>query len=156
MRGALRSFVTNDAGVSAIEFALCAPICIVFILGAIELGADMMIDSTVQAVTQAAARSGLTNSTPATQSRADRAKSIVTNGLSGWLKIPNTSVAITESSYSTYSAMSSSSGTTGLGGYGDVVTYRVTLTTPGLTGIPKFFGFGPFVFSRNFIVQNEK
>jgi Flp pilus assembly protein TadG len=148
--------LTDNRGVTAIEFAICAPIVFIFVIATVELSADMMLDSMLQAVTQSAARAGLTNVTPASGTRADYAKSIITKGLSGWLSLPNTTLSITETSYSSYGAMSTSSGTAGLGGWGDAVAYQVTVTTPGLTGLPKFFGFSPMTFSRNFIVQNEK
>jgi len=152
----LSALVRDNRGVTAIEFAICAPIVLIFVMATVELSADMMLDSMLQAVTQAAARAGLTNATPASGTRADYAKSIITNGLAGWLSLPNTTVSITETSYSSYGAMSTSSGTSGLGGWGDVVSYQVTVKTPGVTGLPSFFGFSPMSFSRNFIVQNEK
>ena len=151
-----RALIADEKGVTAIEFAICAPIVFLFVLITIELCVDMMIDATLQAATQAAARAGLINVTPATQTRAAMASSIVTNGLAGWLRLPNTTVSIVETSYSSYSNVGTALNTTGLGGFGDVVSYQVTLTTPGITGIPAVLGFSPLVFSRNFLVQNEK
>jgi len=37
-----------------------------------------------------------------------------------------------------------------------VVSYNITLTTPGISGIPQLVGIPLLTFQRNYIVQNEK
>ncbi len=43
-----------------------------------------------------------------------------------------------------------------MGSFSDVVSYNITLTMDGLTGINRMLGLGKFTFQRNYIVQNEK
>jgi Flp pilus assembly protein TadG len=159
LHGPVRLFATlyrDSRGVSAIEFAIAAPFVFILVLGTVELAVDMMIDATVQIAAQAASRAGLTTTPPASGSRDDQAKSIAMNILGGWSKLPNTTVTITESDYGSYGNIGSSSFTPGSGALGDVVSYNITLTTPGISGIPQLVGFPTLTFQRNYIVQNEK
>jgi Flp pilus assembly protein TadG len=146
----------DSGGVSAIEFAIAAPFVFIFVLGTVELAVDMMIDATVQIAAQSASRVGLTTTNPASGTRATQAQQIVTNIMSGWTGLPKTTLTITELDYSTYNAVGSSSYTAGLGALGDVVSYNITLTTPGISGIPQLVGIPLLTFQRNYIVQNEK
>ncbi|WP_031363313.1 TadE/TadG family type IV pilus assembly protein [Caballeronia sordidicola] len=151
--GALRR---DNRGVSAIEFAIAAPFVFIFVLGTVELAVDMMIDATVQIAAQSASRVGLTTTNPATGTRATQAKQMVTSIMSGWTGMPKTTLTITELDYSTYNNVGSSSYTAGLGLLGDVVSYNITFTTPGISGIPQLVGIPLLTFQRNYIVQNEK
>lgn len=146
----------DSRGVSAIEFAIAAPFVFIFVLGTVELAVDMMIDATVQIAAQSASRVGLTTTNPASGTRANQAQQIVTNIMSGWTGMPKTTLTITELDYSTYNAVGSSSYAAGLGSLGDVVSYNITLTTPGISGIPQLVGIPLLTFQRNYIVQNEK
>jgi Flp pilus assembly protein TadG len=146
----------DSSGVSAIEFAIAAPFLFIFVLGTVELAVDMMIDATVQVAAQSASRVGLTTTNPASGTRAAQAQQIVKNIMSGWTGMPRTTLTITELGYSTYNDVGSGSSTAGLGSLGDVVSYNITLTTPGISGIPKMVGMPMLTFQRNYIVQNEK
>jgi Flp pilus assembly protein TadG len=146
----------NSDGVSAIEFAIAAPFLFIFVLGTVELAVDMMIDATVQIAAQSASRVGLTTTDPASGTRAAQAQQIVKNIMSGWTGMPRTTLTITELGYSTYNDVGSGSSTAGLGSLGDVVSYNITLKTPGISGIPKMVGMPMLTFQRNYIVQNEK
>ncbi|HEV7835536.1 MAG TPA: TadE/TadG family type IV pilus assembly protein [Caballeronia sp.] len=146
----------DSSGVSAIEFAIAAPFLFIFVLGTVELAVDMMIDATVQVAAQSASRVGLTTTNPASGTRAAQAQQIVKNIMSGWTGMPRTTLTITELGYSTYNDVGSGSSTAGLGSLGDVVSYNITLTTPGISGIPKMVGMPMLTFQRNYLVQNEK
>ncbi len=58
--------------------------------------------------------------------------------------------------YGTYSNVGTKNYTSGMGGFGDVVSYNITVSMPPITVIPKLFGVDTLVFSRNYLVQNEK
>jgi Flp pilus assembly protein TadG len=146
----------DSDGVSAIEFAIAAPFLFIFVLGTVELAVDMMIDATVQIAAQSASRVGLTTTNPASGTRAAQAQQIVKNIMSGWTGMPRTTLTITELGYSTYNDVGGGSSTAGLGSLGDVVSYNITLKTPGISGIPKMVGMPMLTFQRNYIVQNEK
>jgi len=146
----------DSGGVSALEFAIAAPFVFILVLGTVELAVDMMIDATVQMAAQSASRVGLTTTNPASGTRAQQAQQIVTSIMSGWTGMPNTTLTVTELDYATYNAVGSTGFTTGLGTLGDVVSYNITLTTPGVSGIPQLIGIPLLTFQRNYIVQNEK
>jgi Flp pilus assembly protein TadG len=154
-RRSLMSLLRDDRGVSAIEFAIAAPAVLILILGTVEIALDMFVDASVQLAAQAASRTGLTTSNPSTGTRAQAIQNIVTAYLGRWQSIGGT-VNVTTLSYSTYSSISAGNSVTGLGGLGDVVSYNVSVTMPGFSGIPKLFGLNTLTFQRNFIVQNEK
>jgi Flp pilus assembly protein TadG len=159
LRRSLRLLATlarDCRGVSAIEFAIAAPFVFIFILATVELAVYMMMDASVQIAAQAASRSGLTTTDPATGTRASQAQAIAMSMLSAWTGLPGTTVTISELDYGSYGDVGTGSYTPGLGQLGDVVSYNITLTTGGITGIPNFLGIRSITFQRNFIVQNEK
>lgn len=149
--------LTDNSGVSAIEFALLSPVVFFLVFGTVELALDMIVDASVQIAAESASRTGLTTTAPATGTRASQAQSIVMNTLGGWQKIGGT-VTINTLNYGTYNNVGSSSYQANMGGFGDVVSYQITVTLPtGFTGLPKFFGVPlPLTFQRNYLVQNEK
>jgi Flp pilus assembly protein TadG len=155
-RRLLAIFAHDCRGVSAIEFAIAAPFVFIIVLGTVEIAVDMLMDASVQIAAQAASRYGLTTTNPTTGSRASQAQSIAMNMLSAWTGLPNTKVTITELDYGSYGNVGSASYTAGPGQLGDVVSYNITLTTNGVSGIPKLVGMPQLTFQRNFIVQNEK
>jgi Flp pilus assembly protein TadG len=152
----LDALARDCRGVSAIEFAIAAPFVFIIVLGTVEVAVDMMMDASVQIAAQAASRSGLTTTNPATGTRATQAQAIAMSMLSAWTNVPNTTVAITEVDYASYGDIGTSASTPGLGQLGDVVSYNISLTTEGVSGIPKLVGMGHMTFQRNYIVQNEK
>ncbi|MGI4858658.1 MAG: TadE/TadG family type IV pilus assembly protein [Janthinobacterium lividum] len=150
------AILRDSRGVTAIEFAVAAPFVLFMILGTIELGIDMIMDARVEYAAQSASRYGLTTIAPTTGTRANAAKLIVMKILGPWTNLPNTTVSIVETAYSSYNDIGSTNSAAGLGGYGDVVSYTVSLTTPGVSGIPQLLGMSTMTFQRNYIVQNEK
>ncbi|KND59902.1 hypothetical protein BVER_04530 [Candidatus Burkholderia verschuerenii] len=150
-----RSLLRDDGGSTVIEFAILAPLVFILVLGTVEMALDMMVDATVQLAAQAASRAGLTTTNPSSGTRADQAQQIVNDILGGWTNIGAT-VAISTLTYGTYSNVSSNTSTKGMGGFGDVVSYNITVTMPPFSGIPKLFGINQLVFQRNYLVQNEK
>lgn len=152
-----RALFRDDVGVSAIEFAIAAPMVLILVIGTVEMATMMMMDATVQMAAQAAARYGMTNVTPTDgTTRQATAEQIARNVLSGWSQMANTSVTISEVAYSSYSNVGTSSSTSGLGGFGDVVSYNITLKTKGISGLPGLFGVEWLTFQRSYLVQNEK
>jgi Flp pilus assembly protein TadG len=149
--------LADDSGMSAIEFALLSPVVFFLVLGTVELALDMIVDASVQIAAESASRVGLTTTAPATGTRTSEAQSIVMNILGRWQNIGGT-VAITTLDYGTYNNVGTTSYQTGMGGFGDVVSYQITVTLPtGFTGLPRYFGVPlPLTFQRNFLVQNEK
>ncbi|WP_431311366.1 TadE/TadG family type IV pilus assembly protein [Paraburkholderia aromaticivorans] len=149
--------LSDDGGVSAIEFALLSPVVFFLIMGTLELALDMIVDASVQIAAESASRVGLTTTNPATGTRSDQAQSIVMNTLGGWQKIGGT-VTINTLNYGTYNNVGTSGYQANMGGFGDVVSYQITVTLPtGFTGLPKYFGVPlPLTFQRNYLVQNEK
>lgn len=145
----------DSRGVSAIEFAIVAPIVLILILGTVEIAFGMFIDTSVQMAAQAASRIGLTTTNPSTGSRAQQIQDTVMAYLGRWQNI-GASVTIATLDYGTYANISSGTYSSGAGGLGDVVSYNITVSMPGLLGIPQIFGFKTLTFQRNFIVQNEK
>jgi len=147
--------VRENRGATAIEFALVAPVVFILMLGTVELALDMIVDGSVQIAAQAASRAGLTTTDPSTGTRADAAKRTVMNILGGWQNIGG-NVNITTLNYGTYGNVGGSTYQANMGGFGDVVSYNITVTVPGFSGIPQLFGVKTLTFQRNYIVQNEK
>ena len=157
-RRGLGGLLADDSGVSAIEFVFLSPVVFFLIFGTVELALDMIVDASVQIAAESASRTGLTTTAPATGTRADQAKSIVMSALGGWQNIGAT-VTINTVDYGTYDNIGTPNyQTNNMGGFGDVVSYQITVSLPtGFTGLPKFFGVPlPLTFQRNFLVQNEK
>jgi Flp pilus assembly protein TadG len=145
----------DSRGISAIEFAIAGPAALILVLGTVEIALDMFVDASVQLAAQEASRTGLTTSDPSTGTRAQQAQNIVMAYLGRWQSIGAT-VTIATLDYGTYSNASSGTYASGLGGLGDVVSYNITVTMPGFSGIPRLFGVNTLTFQRNYLVQNEK
>jgi Flp pilus assembly protein TadG len=148
-------FLRDDSGVAAIEMAFLMMFAIFIVIGTIELAFDMIVDATVQIAAQQASRVGLTTSNPTTGTRDSRARASINKVLQPWTKIGGT-VQIDMVNYGTYNNVGTKNSQANMGNFGDVVSYNITLTMPGLTGIQKLLGQGDLTFQRNYIVQNEK
>lgn len=147
----------DDTGVSAIEFAIVAPVVLLMVLGTMEIALDMTMDATVQMAAQAASRAGLVNVTPTGSTREAQAKSVAMGVIGMWANLPNTTVSISETTYANYAGVSSGTSTANsAGSWGSVVTYNISLTTQGATGVLKLFGVSSMTFSRSYLVQNEQ
>ncbi|WP_241014900.1 TadE/TadG family type IV pilus assembly protein [Burkholderia sp. Ac-20379] len=152
LRG-MRRFGRHDGGVSALEFALFAPAMFILLLGIIELGLNLMVDASVQYAAQQASRAGITTVAPSTGTRDQAAAQIVNTILKPWVNMGGT-VTVTLVDYGTFGNATPASGS---GGLGDVVSYNISLSMPkGFTGLLGFFGVTPIVYSRYYLVQNEK
>jgi Flp pilus assembly protein TadG len=154
-RRRLRALLHDSGGVSALEFAIAAPVMFIMILAAIELAMGMLMDASVLMAANEASRYGLTTTTPATGTRDSQAQQIVMNLIGGWGNIPGTKLSIAEIDYGTFTNVGTSNSTSGMGGFGDVVSYNISITTNGITGILPSLGLTPITYSSNFIVQNE-
>ncbi|MDP9153044.1 MAG: pilus assembly protein [Pseudomonadota bacterium] len=155
LRALFARMLGDSRGVSAIEFAVVGPIVFILILGTLELALDMFVDASVQLAAQAASRVGLTTVDPSSGTRADQAKTIVMAYLGRWKSVGAT-VTIATLNYGTYGNVGTKSYTNDLGTYGNVVSYNITVTMPGFSGIPRLFGVSTLTFQRNYLVQNEK
>jgi len=155
MRTAASRFLRDASGVSAIEFALVGPVVFILVLCTVEIALDMFVDASVQMAAQTASRIGLTTTVPANTTRDAEAKRIVNAILQQWTNVGGV-VSITTRAYSSYKDIGSTSYQNSMGGFGDVVTYNVSVTMPTFSVIPRLFGFDTLKFERNFIVQNEK
>jgi len=143
----------DDCGSAAIEFAIFAPIMVILILGTVEIGLDMIVDASVQLAAQQASRSGLIVVAPvAPATRASQAQAIAMNILQGWTNI-GAQVSITELDFGSYG--NGANAQAGIGNLGDVVSYNISVTMPGFSGIPQLFGIPTLTFQRNYLVQNE-
>lgn len=145
----------DSRGASAIEFAIVGPVVFILILGTVEIALDMFVDASVQLAAQAASRAGLTTVDPASGTRADQAKNTVNAILGRWQNVGAT-VSISTLDYGTYNNVGTKNYTSDLGAFGNVVSYNITVTMPGFSGIPQLFGVKTMTFQRNYIVQNEK
>lgn len=153
--GFVARLVRDSRGVSAIEFALVAPVVFILVLGTVEIALDMFVDASVQIAAQQASRVGLTTANPASGTRAQQAQTIVNNILGRWQNIGGT-VSITTLNYGTYNNVGGNSYQSNMGNFGDVVSYNISVTVPGFSGIPQLVGLKSMTFQRNYIVQNEK
>jgi Flp pilus assembly protein TadG len=145
----------DERGASAIEFALVGPMVFILILGTVEVALDMIVDASVQFAAQQASRAGLTTANPTSGTRDAAARQTIDNILGGWVRMGGT-VTIQTRAYSTYNDIATNNYQSTMGGFGDVVTYNVSLTMPSFSGIPKLFGIDTLTFQRNYLVQNEK
>ncbi|WP_414445347.1 TadE/TadG family type IV pilus assembly protein [Burkholderia sp. 22PA0106] len=153
-RRVARRFGASEHGLSTLEFAILAPGVFILMLGIIEFGLDLMADASVQYAAQQASRAGITTLAPSSGTREQAASQTVTTILQPWTRIGAT-VTLTISDYGTFTNGSPATGSAG--GLGDVVAYNVRLSFPnGFTGLLTLFGVSPLVFSRNYLVQNEK
>ncbi|GAB7537094.1 hypothetical protein BGC_33120 [Burkholderia sp. 3C] len=148
-----RRFGRAEGGVSTLEFALFAPAMFILMLGIIELGLNLMVDASVQYAAQQASRAGITTVAPASGTREQAATQLVTTILKPWTNIGG-KLTITIVDYGTFGNATPASGA---GGLGDVVSYHISLSMPkGFTGLLGFFHMAPIVYSRYYLVQNEK
>lgn len=155
LRRRLGALLHDSGGVSAIEFAIAAPLMFIMILTSIELGMGMIMDASVLMAANEASRYGLTTTEPATGTRDAQARQIVMNSIGGWRNVPGTMISIAQIDYGTFTNVGTTSSTSGMGGLGDVVSYNISITTNGITGILPSLGLAPITYSSNFIVQNE-
>lgn len=139
----------NNRGTATIEFAIVGPLMLILVLATVELAIYMVADASVQIAAQAASRTGLTTTAPSSGTRATQASATIMNILGGWQNIGGT-VTIATLDYGTYGNAASGTSQSGMGALGDVVSYNITLTLPGI------FGVQTLTFQRNFLVQNEK
>lgn len=169
---------------TAVEFAIVAPVLVFITLGIIEMGLDLYVDATVETAVQRASRLGITTLPPTNMSMPDAVAASIKSTMSVWTSRALT-FSITNKSYPSYvtsggaepytdvgnvghyvqgdpfvdinknGVWDADQGVNGTGGYGDVVSYTVTITMPSFTGMPELVGIPSLSFTRTFIVQNE-
>jgi Flp pilus assembly protein TadG len=151
----LSGWFRDASGSTSLEFVFVFPFALYMVLGTIELALDMVVDASVEIAAQAASRVGLTTTVPVNESRAQQASAIVNTILGGWENLGG-KVTIAELDYGTYGNVNTSSYSSSPGALGEIVSYNITLTMHGFTGIPALFGVPTLTFQRNYLVQNEQ
>lgn len=179
-----RRFRSDERAVTAIEFAIVAPVVLFLILGIVETGLDLWVDATVESAVQRASRLGITTLPPTGQTMQQAVDSSIKKSLSVWITRALT-FSISTKTYPSYIGSAGAEpytdvgnvghyvkgdpfvdvnkngvwdgdlGINGTGNYDDVTSYAVTITMPSFTGIPELFGIPNLSFSRTFVVQNE-
>ena len=151
---AWRRLARSERGISTLEFAFISPFMFILVFASLELALDMIVDASVQVAAEVASRVSMTGTAPATGTRDQQAIANVHSILDMWTAVGGT-VSVQTLAYASYNNLGTSNYASGTGGFGNIVTYTITVKMPAFTGIPNFFGLGTLTFNRNFIVQNE-
>ncbi len=177
-----RKFASDDDGVTAVEFALIAPVFVLLLMGIIEFSLIMFVSSAIEGAIAASGRYGKTGYTAAGSSRQQQIVATVaarTNGL-----INPSLITVTTTVYPSFDSISKdepyvdtnhngthdsgeaytdinhngqwdSAGVSGLGNANDIVVYTVSYPwTINTPLIGKFFG-SPYIISSRTVVKNE-
>ena len=151
-----RPGAARQAGVSALEFAIVAPVVIVLIFAALELMLVMMADVTLEAAvarTQRESRYHWTD-TRTCGGAGGAVRTSVVNGLGGWVTQPQ-SLSITQLAVEAPAFPPASSAilpcSDAPAGW---ISYRLTLERAGVLGILNRFGVSLFQLRRTLVVRN--
>lgn len=180
-----QSLLRCSRGVSAIEFALAAPIIFVVVTMLLEFAMMMFVESLLEGGLREAARYGVTGYTVAGVSREDQIRSIVASNMAGLVDM--SSATVTELVYPNFSDVGkpepfddlngnghydpgepfsdvngngvwdADMGAAGVGGPGDVVLYTVKVTYEPITPLllPLFGTDGRIPMQASVAVRNE-
>jgi Flp pilus assembly protein TadG len=177
-----RNLASDVGGVTAIEFALIAPVFVMLLMGIVEFSLIMFVNSTMEGATAASGRYGKTGYTAYGSSRKQQIIDTVaakTNGL-----LNPSLINVTTTVYPSFDSISKdepyidtnrngthdvgeaytdanhngqwdSSGASGLGNSNDIVVYTVSYPwTINTPLIGSIFG-NPFIISSRTVVKNE-
>ncbi|MFE8115291.1 pilus assembly protein [Brenneria goodwinii] len=147
----------NQQGVSALEYALAAPLLFAVIFLAIEVAFIMLADAHLDVAANRVARLGRIGITGECR---PAVRKVMNDTLSGW--ISSDSAMYTDAKIYTpggdntfgdldnnYIPVCDS------GGRGDMVIYRLGFDRPGLTGFISWLGLSKVRFERVVLIQNE-
>lgn len=148
----------NQQGVSALEYALAAPLLFAVIFVAIEVAFIMLADAHLDVAANRVARLGRIGITGECQLAVNK---VMNETLSGWISAdsnvyaeakvytPGGDNAFGDAYDENYIPVCDS------GGRGDMVIYRLGFDRPGLTGFIFWLGLSKVRFERVVLIQNE-
>ncbi|CPR17821.1 pilus assembly protein [Brenneria goodwinii] len=149
----------NQQGVTALEYALAAPLLLAVIFVAIEVAFIMLADAHLDVAANRVARMGRLGITGECQLAVDK---VMNDTLSGWISddskvyaeakvyTPGGDNAFGDVYDENYIPPECDSG-----GRGDMVIYRLGFDRPGLTGFISWLGLSKVRFERVVLIQNE-
>ncbi len=177
-----KSFIRNTEGVTAIEFAIIAPVFILVLMGIIEFSLVMFTSSVIEGATAASGRYGKTGYTAPYTSRQEQIIATITSKTAGLLDPDK--ITITTTVYPAFNSIEQeepyidtnrngvhdygedytdvnsngqwdSSGVAGLGNGNDVVVYTVSYPWEIHTPIIANFLENTMLLSSRTVVKNE-
>lgn len=147
----------NQQGVSALEYALAAPLLFAVIFVAIEVAFIMLADAHLDVAANRVARMGRIGITGDCQQAVNK---VMNDTLSGW--ISSNSAMYTDAKIYTPGGDNTFGDAYDenyippvCGGRGDMVIYRLGFYRPGLTGFISWLGLSKVRFERVVLIQNE-
>jgi hypothetical protein len=147
-------------GVTALEFALVAPLVIVVIFFSLEMGIIMWADSALEAAAARVSRIGQLG-VPADMTCEDAVRGTFESRMSSWvynkndlhvdatIYRPGASNELPDFDDDGYVPVCNT------GGRGDMIIYRLGFDRPGFTGIMSWLGIPVLRFERTIVIQNE-
>lgn len=156
----LRTLARDRAGVTALEFALVAPLVFAVLFVAIEVAVIMLADAHLDIAANQVARQGRLGF-PAGFDCRQAISDVMNRTLSGW--IAEDSLIINAKLYTPGQSYSFADPTNdqnykpecNTGQRGDMVVYRLGFTRPGLTGFVSWLSRERLRFERVVLIQNE-
>lgn len=148
----------GQRGVTALEFALVAPMVFLVLFFVIEIGIMLMADATLGRVANHIARQGRLNKLSSANCTAS-VRTLLEDGMRGWGKdfivdvkvySPSDSVSVNASVFN-----ENYTPTCTLGTENSLMVYRIGFQSSGFTGIIRWLSVDDFRFERTIILQNE-
>lgn len=148
----------SQQGVSALEYALAAPLLFAVIFVAIEVAFIMLADAHLDVAANRVARLGRIGITGGCEQAVNK---VMNDTLSGWISddsnvyaeakvyTPGGDNAFGDAYDETYTPVCDN------GGRGDMVIYRLGFDRPGMTGFISWLGLSKVRFERVVLIQNE-
>lgn len=178
-------FRHSESGSAVVEFAFGAPIVVLLLAGAIELGMIMFVNVLMESALRDASRYGITGQVPTGETRLQRIKDIISKDTIGLVDMNKATIDVKvypsfadigkaeafvdgngNGVYDTGETFTdtngngkwdSDMGVSGAGGPGDIVIYRVSYDWPLLTPLAApFIGHdGTYTLTASIAVRNE-
>jgi Flp pilus assembly protein TadG len=166
MKGQLRSrrSRSRQRGAAAVEFALVAPLVFFLLFVAIDMGAALWVNLTMQYAVREGARyavTGQSNLDPSTTNASNQKRYLavmqeIRNQSMGLYDLVDPSYIVTVNGTATAYDSSSSYGASMFGNAGDIIVLQLNCTWPLLTPLLKpFFANGNYTFSVAATMRNE-
>jgi len=182
MANILSSFRKNENGTAAIEFAIAAPIIILFVVGIIEVTLAMAVSTMIEGGLREASRYGVTAGAQAAANRQGIITQIVNDHTYGL--VDTSTINLTTKVYGSFSQIGDETytdsngnghydagepyvdrngngvrdvdgGTPGLGTANQIVVYSITYNWPYLTGLMRPLMGDYMRISSSIVVRNE-
>jgi hypothetical protein len=169
-------------GAALVEFALVTPVLLLFIIGTIEIAIVLLVSGSIEAAALAASRFGTTGATGSEATRLDTIRQMIADNTYGLVDMSK--VRIDAEVYPSFAAIGqpepftdknhngvrdagepytdvngngkwdSDQGSPGAGNAGDIVLYRITYQTKGVTGLMQPI-LGAITHTATVAVRNE-